>query len=468
MNKPFQKKIKYKGKSYNSVYEACKKLKISYSLALTRLARGETVEDAFFKGKLTQRRNQIKIGNKKYRSLEDARKKLNPKKSSRNVQWRFRQGWPIKEALGLKKHERKDKTKIKFKGKTYESYSALARAYGMSADLFIRRIKSPKYKHKFSVAEALGVKKIKGKGFIKPLVIKGKKFHTMSAAAKHYGYSPTTVNAKLLKGWSPEQALGLKKRKGFHPESIGIVYIIQNKINKKIYIGASLGTLANRWKWHTEKSILKNRKKGSIAEAIYKFGKKNFKKRILKRLKNVSELSKFERRYIKKFNSMSPIGYNLSTGGIGYGNLGRKVKIQGKKFKTIKDAARYFDINPGTFISRLGSGWTLEQAAGIKEYDKIPSGHRPVKIDGRQFKNLREAARHYGHTDSTVSHRIYNGWSIQKAIKTKKVELAKKVNVKGKTFSSIRQVAKYYKVSPGTLAGKLSRGIPIKKALGLK
>ena len=467
MNKPFQKKIKYKGKSYNSVYEACKKLKFPYYLALSRLAKGESVENAFFKGKLTPKTNEIIVDKKKYRNLEEARRKLNPKKSSRNVQWRFRQGWPIKEALGLKKHERKDKTKIKFKGKTYESYSALARAYGMSADLFIRRIKSPKYKHKFSVAEALGVKKIKGKGFIKPLVIKGKQFHTMSAAAKHYDYSPTTVNAKLLKGWSPEQALGLKKRKGFHPESIGIVYIIQNKINKKIYIGASLGTLANRWKWHTEKSILKKRKKGSIAEAIYKFGKKNFKKRILKRLKNVSELSKFERRYIKKFNSMSPIGYNLSTGGIGYGNLGRKVKIAGKKFRTLKEVAKHFNINSGTFLSRLYAGRTLEQATGLKKYNKIPINNRQVKIDGRKFNSIRDAAKYYGLKDNTVRNRIAKGWSVKKALKTKKVELAKKIKVKGKIFSSIRQVAKYYKVSSGTLAGKLSRGIPIKKALDL-
>ena len=468
MNRPFQKKIKYKGRTYDSVYEACKKLKFPYYLALSRLAKGESVEDAFFKGKLTPKTKEIIVDNKKYRNLEEARRKLNPKKSSRNVHWRFRQGWPIKETLGLKKHERKDKTKIKFKGKTYESYSALARAYGMSADLFIKRIKSPKYKHKFSVAGALGVKKIKGKGFIKPLVIKGKKFHTMSAAAKHYDYSPTTVNAKLLKGWSPEQALGLKKRKGFHPESIGIVYIIQNKINKKIYIGASLGTLANRWKWHTEKSILKKRKKGSIAEAIYKFGKKNFKKRILKRLKNVSELSKFERRYIKKFNSMSPIGYNLSTGGIGYGNLGRKVKIAGKKFRTLKEAAKHFDINPGTFLSRLHAGRTLEQAAGIKKYDKIPVNYIKVKIDGKNFNSIRDAAKFYRVHEHTARTRVGRGWSIKDALKTKKVDLSKKVEFKGKTFKSIRKIAKYYKVSSGTLAGKLSRGIPIKKALRLK
>ena len=466
MNRPFQKKIKYKGRTYNSVYEACKKLKFPYYLALSRLAKGETVEDAFSKGKLTPKTKEIIVDNKKYRNLEEARRKLNPKKSSRNISWRFRQGWPIKEVLGLKKHEGKDKTKIKFKGKTYECYSALARASGIDPTLFIRRIKSLKYRHKFTIAQALGLAKFKGKGFAKPLIIKAKKYPSMTAAARHYGYSPTTVSAKLLKGWSPEQALGLKKRRGFHPETKGIVYIIKNKINKKVYIGASLGALANRWKWHVERTHI-NTRKGSIAEAIIKFGKNNFTKRLLKRTKNTSELSKLERHYINKFNSRSPNGYNLSTGGIGYGNLGRKVEIAGKKFKTLKDAAKHFNINQGTFVTRLQTGWTLEQAAGLEKYNKIPAGYVEVKIDGKTFKTIRDAAKYFDINDHLVRSRINKGWNIKKALKTKKVDLAKKVKVKGKIFSSIRQVAKYYKVSSGTLAGKLSRGIPINKALGI-
>ena len=50
--KKFQRKIKYKGKTYNSVYEACNELKFSYKLALSRLAKSESVENVFFKGKL--------------------------------------------------------------------------------------------------------------------------------------------------------------------------------------------------------------------------------------------------------------------------------------------------------------------------------------------------------------------------------------------------------------------------------
>jgi group I intron endonuclease len=466
--KRFQRKIKLNGKTYNSVYEACNKLKFSYKLALSRLAKGESVKNAFFKGKLLAKGIEVVIDNKKYRSLEDARLQLNPKASKRSVNWRYRNGWPIKAALELVNYQRKDREQIKFRGKTYESLSALARAYGSSIDLFIRRIKSPEYKHKFTISEALGLKKIKAKGFTKEILIKGKKFKSMTAAAKYYKYAPKTFIDKISKGWSPEQAAGLKKRKGHHPGKIGIIYIVRNKVNKKIYIGATLGSLANRWKWHVEKSKLKNTRKGSIGEAINEYGKNNFTTRILKRSKYISELSKYERYFIRKYNSMKPVGYNLSTGGIGYGNLGQRVEIKGKKFKTIKAAAKYYGVNPGTFSTRLSSGRTLEQAAGVEKYDKVPKNHIKVKINGKKFDNVRAAAKFFGLHDHTVRTRIGRGWSIERALKTKEIDLSKKIKFRGKTFGSIRKLAKYYKVSSGTLAGKISRGIPIKKALNIK
>lgn len=465
--KRFQRKIKFKGKTYNSVYEACNKLKFSYSLALSRLAKGESVDNAFHKGRLTVKTKEIVVDKKIYRSLEEARRKLNPNENSRTVQGRYKRGLPIKKALGLIKFQRKDREKITFRGKTYESLSALARAHGTNPTLFIRRIKSPKYKYEFTIAEALGLKKITGKGFTKPVILEKKEFKSLTAAAKHYGLKLKTISERLLKGWSIEQAFELKKRKGHHPGKIGIVYIIKNKVNGKIYIGATLGTLANRWKWHIEKSILKNVRKGSIQEAISIFGKKNFTKKIIKRSKYLSELSKLERHYIKKYNSMEPNGYNLSTGGIGYGNLGRKVKVNGRKFNTLKECAKFYKINPDTLVNRLNTGWSLEEAIGLKKRNKIPINNIVVKIDGKTFNSVRDAAKAYGLNDHTVRCRIGRGWNIKDALKTSNVELSKKIKFRGRTFKSIRKLAKFYKVSSGTLAGKISRGVSIKKALGL-
>ena len=73
----------------------------------------------------------------------------------------------------------------------------------------------------------------------------------------------------------------------------------------------------------------------------------------------------------------------------------------------------------------------------------------------------------YGLHDHTGRTRIGRGWSVEKALKTKEIDLSKKIKFNGKTFKSIRKLAKFYKVSSGTLAGKISRGIPIKKALGI-
>lgn len=458
--KVFQKKITYNNKTYSSVYEACKKLKLSYRLVLTRLSRGEKIKNAFQRGYLTKRRKIIKLNGKVYRSLEEARKKLNPKENYKTVQERYKRGLPTAAVLGLKKFKKKDREEIKFRGKTYESLSELARTYNVNPSLFIRRLKSPKIKFNFSIAQALNLEKFKGKGFIKPISVDGKKFTSMTAASKFYGYSPTTVNRKLLDGWTPEQALGLMKRKGFHPNTKGIIYLITNIKNKKKYVGASFGTLSNRWKWHLSKAHI-NKKKGSLAEAILKYGSENFTKRIIKRS---NELSKDERLYIKRYNTIAPDGYNLATGGIGYGNLGRKISIDGKKFKNLKEASKHFNISYKKFISRFHLGWSPEQAAGLQKA-KIPKNHVQINIDGKSFDNLRDASKFYGIKDNTVRNRIMNGWSIKKALTTEKINLSKKIKFNGRTFSSIRKLAKFYNVSSGTLAGKLSRGLSVNEAL---
>jgi hypothetical protein len=53
---PHQKKIKYRGNTYLSVGEACRKLKFPYKLALSRLERKESVKDVFFSWKIDTKR----------------------------------------------------------------------------------------------------------------------------------------------------------------------------------------------------------------------------------------------------------------------------------------------------------------------------------------------------------------------------------------------------------------------------
>ena len=90
--------------------------------------------------------------------------------------------------------------------------------------------------------------------------------------------------------------------------------------------------MSNRWKWHIQKSKKKIRT-GSLQEAILKFGPKNFSKKIIRRCKFFPEVGILERFYINKYNSRKPNGYNIASGGIGFGNLGKKITVNNIKFK---------------------------------------------------------------------------------------------------------------------------------------
>lgn len=91
-----------------------------------------------------------------------------------------------------------------------------------------------------------------------------------------------------------------------------IIYQILNKINNKCYIGQTASSFARRYDnggWNVQgNNYLKN--------AARKYGVENFEINILERdISSINELNEKEIFYIKKFNSITPNGYNLMEGG---------------------------------------------------------------------------------------------------------------------------------------------------------
>ena len=96
------------------------------------------------------------------------------------------------------------------------------------------------------------------------------------------------------------------------------VYKITNLLNNKIYIGIT-NSYKRRFREH---SNIKD-PKSLIAKAIQKYGKENFSFEVLYRGLSIEESCEKEIELIKKFNSLTPNGYNISKGGnvnIGTGN----------------------------------------------------------------------------------------------------------------------------------------------------
>lgn len=98
---------------------------------------------------------------------------------------------------------------------------------------------------------------------------------------------------------------------------LGIIYCYTNKINGKKYIGQ---TINPQIRYNAHKSNYQNPKNNEynslLHRAFRKYGFENFQYEILvKDIDNIELLNELEIYYIKKFNSQSPNGYNVESGG---------------------------------------------------------------------------------------------------------------------------------------------------------
>lgn len=98
-----------------------------------------------------------------------------------------------------------------------------------------------------------------------------------------------------------------------------IIYKAMNLATGMSYIGQTTRSLKERKSAHLKRAKLSNLK---FYNAIRKYGEVKFSWMILKLCKTREELSFWEEFYISRYNTMTPSGYNLTSGG--KGSLGLK------------------------------------------------------------------------------------------------------------------------------------------------
>ena len=102
--------------------------------------------------------------------------------------------------------------------------------------------------------------------------------------------------------------------------SIGEIYCLTSPSGKK-YIGQCVKYLSSgkkwgyisRWKEHIRDSKTKNYCR-LLNNAIVKYGEENFKVELITEC-NILEMNQLETYYISFYNTLTPNGYNLTTGG---------------------------------------------------------------------------------------------------------------------------------------------------------
>lgn len=90
-----------------------------------------------------------------------------------------------------------------------------------------------------------------------------------------------------------------------------VIYVIENKINGKKYVGQTIHSLNRRWSLHCHYSSGCS----AIHNAIEKHGKENFTIKVIDTASTRDELDEKEIYWINKLNTLKPNGYNLKSGG---------------------------------------------------------------------------------------------------------------------------------------------------------
>jgi group I intron endonuclease len=125
---------------------------------------------------------------------------------------------------------------------------------------------------------------------------------------------------------------------------MGYIYKITNTVNNKAYIGVTTQSNPNE-RWSNHKS---HNRQGNgcpfLMKAFKKYGEDAFKFEVLIICFD-EDVFRFESEYIKKYNSLSPNGYNVATGGkTNQSFLGKTHSEETKKILSEKSKA--YNANP--------------------------------------------------------------------------------------------------------------------------
>lgn len=238
-----------------------------------------------------------------------------------------------------------------------------------------------------------------------PLIVEGRKFLTLKAAAAFYGIGYSCLQRRIRCGWSIERAFNLIATDDI---CSGVVYLITNTKNSKVYVGVTVQKLNYRFNQHTKSA--RDNSGYKLHKAMRRIGIEKFSIKIIAKTKSRSKLQKLERKFIDKYDAINT-GYNEAYGGGWFGNgVGTSITILGKTYASIKQAA--VDLN---------IGYTTLQAR-LTRYNKNPIAElrdpkKPIEFKSKTFRSRQALATHLGMSYASLCNRINKGISLDQPVR---------------------------------------------------
>ena len=254
-------------------------------------------------------------------------------------------------------------------------------------------------------------------------------------------------------------------------------YKITNSSNKKVYIGITTRKLDQRWSQHL--SYAKNNRGYRLHKAMRKIGIKKFMMKELYKTSDWEKINSFERKMIKKHNSIHN-GYNTNFGGSFGSGFGNPITINGKKFISLASAARYYgDDAEGAYQRIKKYGWTVKQAFGLapppkRDIWKNRKDAISITVNGKIFKTLREACKKHNESEGKIRARLSNGWTPDQAFgfdEPRQKPLSNnaiKIKVEGVIYPSLSKAANHYNLGRHLVQKRYTDGWTTRQIFGLR
>ena len=235
----------------------------------------------------------------------------------------------------------------------------------------------------------------------------------------------------------------------------GYIYKITNIKSNKSYIGITTRKPEKRWKEHLTADTY-------IGRAIQKYGVRNFSFEQLDKAPSLNELVELEKGYIKLFNSFKK-GYNQNIGGDFPEAL--PITLDGVEYETQTIAANHFGIDIKLVRNRISKcGWTTREAYGLDEPPVLHS--HEIEVEGKKYKSITNAAKKYNLDHRLVWNRLKLGWTTEQAFN---LEASPQTYVfQGKEYASRNEAARSFGVHPYLVGNRLKKGWSEEQAFGLE
>jgi hypothetical protein len=148
---------------------------------------------------------------------------------------------------------------------------------------------------------------------------------------------------------------------------------------------------------------------------------------------------------------------------------GTPVKFKGRIFPSIKAAAKHCGVSPSTVSRLMKSGMTAAKALTVKTSRRMGRG-KAITIEGRDYRTIKDACIAYGVDADTIRARIRNGYTPEDAIfgnmKDKPLHpMARSFTYKGKTYSTGKELAAEYGQRYSNVIRRVNRGWTLSQAL---